>query len=637
MALMSNTIEFVFTPQTANVPNNTRNDFAAITLDIPETTSRTFTSVILEVTARETDGVAQSLTAWLLGIKLGAVAFSDVVTTNTMTNSGEEQTWLLTRDVTSYFNTNFGAGASQTCQAAVRLTTPGANNLTAKLIITYVHDDADTTRIKTARIPFDSNTARLITTLQEMGTNQVPDLDDKLPEASKVYRQIFFELYANEAATTTTDLQLSFSLDAEAEVTDGLHEQALTSSVWYKYHWIRNDLDTTNAHAFKIRALGATNTFTNMSVVLCVTYEYDHATTTRTWQSLLLPGVSSTAPTGGATSGDKSVATFEFWIEEPGTITLEQSAVLCFLNASGTVNLTVAAGAATPRLYLVTQGSIQCGQYTLNHRIDSGGASGAGITLARGLNTLTLEWYADSQVVGSLGTSLTALLCLNYTADKTTTGNANRTLIYGLGTTAASVSAGLVEVAAVAPSVPESLYYVNGVVLRGEFQRTASAQGGGVAISAERQSGEGPADGWVEVYAAPLETEDEMGLYTIAADATKLYDRHPVDPDGARLALETTRKYRMYTTAAHWSSLYMLLTYHSIPFTVAGNATDYTGTGGGLTVNVHRADTHELEATTTTAVGGGFSATVYDNTIKRYVTIWQDSTHFGRSDDEYPV
>src|SRR6185369_4429841 len=101
---------------TAGLAVATRNDFAAITLAVPENTSRTFRSVIVHVFCRDNQNASTSLTSWLIGIKLGAAAFDDVTTTFTMTASGVSEDYYFKRDVTAYFNTNFGAGTTQTCQ-----------------------------------------------------------------------------------------------------------------------------------------------------------------------------------------------------------------------------------------------------------------------------------------------------------------------------------------------------------------------------------------------------------------------------------------------------------------------------------------------------------------------------------------
>lgn len=637
MTLRTKTIEYAFDCSTSSLAAATRRDLSAITLYSPETSSRTFKSAIIVLHARQNDTTAISMTSWLIGIKLGAVAFDDVTITDTITHSGETSTWQLVRDVTSYFNTNFGSGSSQTCQVGFQFGAVSTVNISVKLILTYEYDDASaTTRIKTVRIPLESFTGRLTTTMTEMGTNQVPALDTFLTEASKTYREIFFEVYANEASTTTTNTQLNHQLDNEANAFDGSHVQNQNSSMWYWRTWVRNDMATNVTHAFKASSQGVSNVYTNLAVILVVTYEYDHSSSTTPLNTLLLPAICSGSSFGGTAAGDKSRQKFEFWIEEPGTITLVQSGLLCYFNADNTVACSILAGSQTARTYTATQGTIQCGGYSFIHRIDAGGGAGsAGITLARGLNTLTVDWYAGAQVIGQAGTNMTALLCLNYTSGKASAGDGvhNHTTVHTIATTAANATNGLVESSSVAPYISESSRWVNGFAAVAMVNRTASTQGGGISIEAEYQSGEGPADGWAEVFNSMLDTEDELGIYIEAANASPYFRRHPNDPDPNRMSVTTARKWRIYATGIHWSALLAYVTHHAITYSAAGTVSAYTGAGSGITVNIHRSDTDEKVQTATTSSGGTYSATWYDNTVAVYSVARQDSTHVGRSDN----
>lgn len=213
MALRTRTVEYSFPTNTATLAAATRRDLAAINVDIAETSSRTFRNVTLEVHFRGDETVAASMTSWLLGIKLGAAAFSDVTTTFTVTNSGDQQAWTLRRDVTSYFQTNYGAGTTQTCQVGISIAALATANHSAKLLITYEFDDASaTTRTRTVRIPLESSTAQLTATLANIGTNQIPALDTFLPEATKTYKSVMLEASFNDGGNATTDFSLGIAL-----------------------------------------------------------------------------------------------------------------------------------------------------------------------------------------------------------------------------------------------------------------------------------------------------------------------------------------------------------------------------------------------------------------------------------------
>jgi hypothetical protein len=638
MALRVNTVEFPFTTRVTSLDADTaptRHDFSAITVYIPENTSRTFRSVEVEVTCRDDSAVVQSLTAWLIGIKLAAVAFNDVTVTSTITNSGETQTYIFNRDVTSYFVTNFGSGTSQTCQVGVMFTGPASgfvNNITAKLIITYEYDDASqTTLIKTVKIPLDTTVGALTTTATEVGTNQIPALDTECGESSKVFRDIWIEVDGNEAVTAATATQLGITIDAGTEELDGSHDQTLISGTWYKYISRQTSMTTNAVHAFKLRSTGAA-VFDHPAIILCATYEYASSSATA-YNSLQIPLELDADGPSGTTSAAQIRYTVDVYIEEPTTITLKQSGVYLAYGESGAVSgPSVAAGAQTTRLYTHVVPSTRAGMCSLTHRIDSGSAAGsAGITLARGKNTLTLDVFKTSGV-GNDFTPMSAMLYLNYASGKATGGiptHNHTTRWWALDTPAAFNSKPFTPKT---PNIPSTDYYVNsyGILMFGITQTAGSYS---ASVDAEILSGEGKADGWVNLMLWHMVATSENSCFYYVADSTPVWRRFPTDPITSRLAVETSRQFRCVQPRANWVGISQLLTHHAIKYAIAGTVTGYSGDGSGLTVNAYRSDTHEWIGTTTTAAGGTYSITWYDNTINVYVEVRQDSTRLGRSDD----
>jgi hypothetical protein len=69
-----------------------------------------------------------------------------------------------------------------------------------------------------------------------------------------------------------------------------------------------------------------------------------------------------------------------------------------------------------------------------------------------------------------------------------------------------------------------------------------------------------------------------------------------------------------------------------IAWTVSGTISGYTGDGSGITVEIFRVDTGEKVLQATTAAGGTFSKTWFENTISLFASARQDSTHAGRSE-----
>lgn len=649
MALRTKTVEFPFATNTASLNAATRHDFAAITLDIPENTSRTFRSVFIEVICCDHVTATTSISSRLLGIKLGAVAFNDESISDFIQDSGARERYRFTRDVTSYFNTNFGSGTSQTCQVGVQFGGIATQSICAKIIATYEFDDAaQSTRVKTVKIPIDGNTGRLTNSLVELGTNQVPALDTFLPEASKSYKQIWFEVMASESnAGVTTDFNLDLALDAESAVSMGTLEMAKNNSTCYSVIWVRNDMTTNTTHALKASS-STTSRMGLLGGMLCVTYTYDHSTTTSVLNSLSIPmpTITSVIKANDGTTGAYR-SELKFFIEEPGTITLRQSGVIVKTTqadaATGTYNLRC--GSQSYRAYTFNPSSNagDAGHFTLWHRIDSGAAAGsAGITLARGENTFNLDYYFATNIWASVNSS--ACLILNYTSDVATGGadTHNHTTRWLVQRSQITTNNSFETASGFSPSIAESNYYTTAVGYL--YINTMSANSGATvlqALSAERLSGEGAADGWQNI----VSSFSNIGYPTTIEnfiDASPLFDRHPSDPDGNRLALEGSRKYRFHTTRNSnaldgIACVEMIINYHAITFTIAGVVTGYTGDGSGITVKVHRSDNDEYVTSGTTSTGGTFSITWYDSAITVYCQARQDSTHRGRSDNSNAV
>ena len=626
------TTAYTTTPTGSQIFLGQHHDFDSITLNIPENTTRTFRSVFAEFTARDACTVAQSPQMVHMGAKLGAAAWTDTRVVDTITNSGEHQSYRFMLDLTSYFQTNFGAATSETCQlrlgtlAAVNETQGSWNNLTARLYITYEYDDAaQTTRVKTVRIPLESPTAALSAVLTEIGTNQVPNLDSFLPEASKSYKDIFFEFSANDASGAVTDFNLALALDAEAEVQTGSLEQALTSATFFRYIWKRTDMTTNAAHAFKARSTVATR-FSFPTIVLVVTYEYDHSASTSLMNSIIIPwDLAGVIP--GSAAGPKR---FErtFFIQEPTTITLAQSGILYSFNANTSANPVIAVGDQADRTYTHSLGSLACGQYCLMHRIDSGAATGAGITIARGLNTIVIDVFASTANIHS---NASGLIYLNYTSGKHASGSgvhAHTTFWFGQGYTA---DTRVHELTAFAPNIPETNWHAvaTGFVCSIISQAAADM---GIVVEAEVKAGEESEDGWMPLYQDSYESAAENAVTTIYVRAREQFKRYTGDPDTDRLEMETTRQYRVYAGVAPWlSGFYMLLTYHAITYTFSGNV---TGSGGGtVNIDIYRSDTDEKVGSTSRVGNGSYSFTWYDDTINLFAEAREDATHLGRSDN----
>lgn len=636
MTVRPNTIEIPFVTRTTALANAVRHDFAAVTVDIPETTSRNFLSVRMEVSMRTGGTGGGPITGRTLGAKLGAVAFSNTTQTETIADSGEDMTFQFSADFTSYFNSNFGSGASQTSQVGFEYTATTAmevRNLTAKLIITYEADDTGlTTTVKTVRIPLDSTVGALTTTLAEIGTNQVPNLSTLLPEASKSFKHVWFEFQANVTGNNTTDFALELALDAEAAAVFGTTAMALNSSTLDKYIWVRNDMDTTAAHQFKARTTAVAR-YGSASIVLCVTYTYNDATSTGVFNSLMIP-FAVDAGFGGPTSADAVRHTVEHLVQEPGTITMVQSGVALFFASGGTFDGFVRAGAQAFRQYTHPSTSTLCGGRVLGHRIDAGSAQGAAQTLVRGKNDINIDCYvptADSDTTVQPG-MVCGILYLNYTSGRSASGSLahNRTVrrhifsstpLTNYRITSAAVSIGSFAGAFYVPFVAfGTIGIYRGLIIN-------------CTVAIEVLSGEGgPSWNAYKANEARLQggAAAENANMFFCTETTR-WKRYSADPDPRRsIEFSGSRRYRTWTHVSPAAAdMEAWLTLSGIRFTIADTVQNFSGDGSGISVNIYSAD-GTLIRTVTTGVGGGFTGAVFDDTVTYFADAVQGGTA-GRS------
>lgn len=698
MATRTNTIEVVFDARTTQLALGTRLDFAAKTIYIPENVSRTFISGEIEVVAHDNIGSATSLTDWLIGIKLGAAAFNDVTQTLTLTNTGDHQTFIMDREVVSYFTSNFGNGASQTCQVGVQFGAVAMLPINVKINLTYEYDDTElrdsgtaesggastltdtdkawttdafagsyititggtgsgqtrkiasntgtvitTTaawgtnpaagsaysiylgRVKTVRIPLDSRTAQETAVLTEVGTNQVPNLDTFLPESDKVYRQVWFECEFNDGGNATTNYNLALALDAEAEVSRGVLNQALNTACWGNDHWIRDDMATNAAHAFKARSTTASR-FSLLSVVLYVTYEYNHQASTTILNSLKIPISFDSGYLG--VSAQPRRAVLDVNIQEPGSITLVQSGVLLRFDDTASVTVNLSVGAQANRAYVLTAGSVQGGPYTLAHRIDSGGAQGAALTLARGKNQIKINAYASSSATGW---SLGGWLFLNYTSGKHASGvGAHNHSVFKDLLDMNNATAVARQTASIAPiSIPESNWFINGLGFEviGMIITDITQP---FDLSADILSGEFTDEGRLNIGRWQTRTDGELQPALLVSNAAPYFERFAADPDVNRLDVESARVFQFDSTSMV-IGMRAWVTYHAITAAVSGTVRGYVNDGSGITVKLFRASDDIYLASTTTAAGGTFSLTAYDDVADVYCMAYIDDNRVGRS------
>ena len=631
MATRLKTVHYAF-PTLAALTNNTLTTLTQITMYLPETGTKTFRSVVAHVTFDDIiTNTGGSLTTKTLNFRLsGAGAYNSVANANTLTNSGENQSFHLTADYTSYFSTNW-TGTSMLADFQLQInqstgTTTGMVNVGVTFEITYEYDDTSTTQIKTVMIPLNAPVSNITTGAVTYDT--FPALDTYLPETSKVYRNMYIIVQGNEHRNAaTTDHTMTINLGAST-VTTGNYEGALASDRWFRYVW--------NLTAAGFVATGATQNFQLSATVArvnhpqcyaVITYEYNETTSTSIMNSVLLP-LDVDAPFGGTTASDYQRATRDFFIQEPGTITTNKVAFYPFWSqvaAIGGLNMRIGTGAFVT--YTDTA-SVLCGTNGAMVRNDSA------FTLVHGRNSLNFDVYRTD--TADFGWNASGFWIINYTSGKHSTGSGahNHTVFWGLLQNGTAAAANNWDVAATSIIIPEASHYITAIGSRLITLLSATTPGG-ISIAIERLSAEGGIQ-WERIFGDIKQTDAEIGTFYSWSQSKFLFKRWPNDPDSDRIDAETNRRWRINlpqpaaTNASGWVGASQIFTYHSITYTVSGTVSG--SSGGTVTLNLHRATSGEKVLSTTRTGNGTYSFTWYDNTEDLFVEARESGTLLGRSD-----
>jgi hypothetical protein len=630
MATRLKTVKYAF-PVLASLVNNTLTNLTQITLNLPET-AKVFRSVVAHVTMNDViSATGGTLTTKTLNLRLGAAAYTSIANTQTLTNSGENAAFWLSQNFTSHFVTNW-TGTSMTCDFQLQInqttgTSLGMLNVCVELVITYEYDDASATHIKTVMIPLNAPVGSL--TAAAVTYDTIPALDTYLPEASKVYRDIYIVIQGNTSINgTATNHTVTLNVGAATHTTGGFLA-ALASDCFIRYIWDLTSAypSTAAAQAFQMLASVATR-MNHLQAYLVVTYEFNPATSTSIMNSVMLP-MEVDSPMGGPAATDAQRGERELFIQEPGTITTNRVAFFAFWQQAAAIaglNMRIGTGAFVAYTDIA---AVLCGGNAAMIRND------AAFTLVRGRNELNFDCYRTD--LTDFGWNVSGFWLVNYTSGKATQGVGahNHSVEWSLqqhGTTVAATSWGI---SALAPVIPETKYYITALGTQLVVQTNATTGPGGVNVTVERLAAEGGVK-WEEAYTDISQHDSEVGVFLTYSQIKDLFDRWPGDPDANRMDLEVARRWGIYTpgtngAATVWVSLNLVMTYHTITYTVAGNITN--SAGGTVTINVCRANTGERVLSTSRVGNGAYNLPWYDNTENLYVEARESATLLGRSDN----
>lgn len=609
---------------------------------IPET-GITFKSVVLFVDCVNdiTNTTAANLTNPTIGIILDSVAISTLVLPNPLVNSGEKEAWQFSRDVTSYFNTNW-VGTGMTWSVRVNFTGMLTNNHAAKIIITYEYEDTSspTAHIKTIRIPIESTRSLLTTSFQTVGgATAIPAIrGGYLPETNVVVRQVFLEMWSNAATNATTDFTWQTRISGGTAIDTYRHEAAMNSATWS--HAI---VDITNQSLLYNNSLecivnGVTNRNVTTGGMIVVTYEYNPTTSTTIYNSLMLGAVDTSGWIGGTTSIDANTWERNIYIVEPGEINIMESGIALFSNDQGTYTFNVRLSGSTSgqtnyTSYVQTAGALQCGCYSLVHRIDSKGQNGNGIYLTRGKNLYRIYFYSNT---AQAGWNLSGFLLLNYTSSKHSDGvGAHTHSVYQHVSDNITSSGSRVNTSnIITPSIPETYYNIIGYLFWINYNIGATTDINFTLDAEVLSTDMQKVSGWQTIYNGTSRSDSENINGWIYAAARTNFTRWNGDPDIDRLYITSGRRFRLSSGALWTGNMGYWYTYNSITYTVSGTCSGFSNDGSDIDIDVFRlleTDKYEHVLDLKTVAGGTFSGQYVNDTDILFVTARQDDTHVGRS------
>ena len=649
MATRFKTIEYVWDNVVTATAETTMYTSGDITINIPETASRVFKFVLLELTVHDNEGtVADDLSVRNMGVSCnGGTNWTDRNISNALADTAENMSYIWTADVTAEFVARFSGSSNTTTRFRTQMDYASTGNqflnIGAKLIITYAYDDAGvTTQIKTVRIPIQSNNSRLSNTAADIGGtgSQIPLLNSYLPEAGKVFRDIFFELWTNTQPSGTAPTPLNLSLGSETEISSGSFVNTSQSPILYRHIWKRSDLTTFGSAAHVIKArhiLSGSSLFSNIGGWLTATYEYDVSSTGSVMNSLVFGIAEEDGPTPPV--AEIQEYTKLLWIEEPGPITLVDSGVFITANPSATstvFNCRIGSGAQQALLgsYTSNAQTGQAGMSVFMHKFGSGYATpyGSGLTLNRGQNFIDFAWYSATATRYS---NLSAIAILNYISGVMPGGSVeshNKSVMYLGSPTMDTQRAAATRFTWVGSyDIPETNYFLNGITFVIDTNNAATVSA--AVLSAESNAGEGNGSGLNTIYVGLQLATSERMPYRNFGLGRKIYKRYPTDPDSERLNVESARTYTYETLLTGPLGVYNWITYHTINYSIAGSVGSYAGAGSNIPVYAYKSVNRELIGSTLTGAGGAYSIVWYDNVGSVYTEARESNSKVGRSPD----
>jgi hypothetical protein len=612
---ITKTVHYCFQNQNDVIANTTAS-FDSLMIYLPET-NKSFISTKLGVSTRNKSSIPIGYTKRYTALGLNGGSKVAIQNTQNTGQSGESISLYYTNDYRNLFTASFGANnLSASAQLDTIFTISGSalagliptQSFECSMLSVTYQCNTGSTQIKSVYIPLNAPSGDLSTTKPGTPNDVIPALDTYLPEANKVYRDIFIVVEGNENRASSTDSTLTMQIDSLTPSGSFFFEGALASDTFYQIFWKLSGsitFDTSTTHDFYIwsQSLGR---YCHPIVYMVVTYEYDESSTTSVMNSIMLP--MELTSTIGLSATDFQKASRTFFIEEPGPITTNRISYMLYMDQQ-VVQTGLNARIGTGSFVTYTdRANVLCGSNALMIRNDNA------YTFSRGRNSLEMNIYSTRGVATS-ATNPSGYWMINYTSGKSSAGSYahNSTVIQNIDPFGSVAAATGRLISGVSASLKEPYYYLTAI---GNSFYCLSSGLGGVSILPERLASEGGPE-WMSSYTDLAKTDTELGIHAMYSTARSVYQRWVGDVASDRVDPKVQRDNAMIASIGNWNNLDFLYTYHSITSSISGSVYNTGGQPVGL--EVCRVETDEIILTGSRTGDGPYSFVWYDNTEPIYI------------------
>lgn len=640
---MTNRIKTITVPFAFDaVPDHANNTLTLVgnnTIYIPEnngTTPVVFKDVALFVTHQDlATATGSTLADWDANVTLQGATSSVIAEAADLTNTGENVGGLFGPiDFTSHFTTNFGTATSKTCLVSTRFSRSTGTGVTTRGVyawmdITYQYDDTQPTHIKTICYPI-SNVSGALSSTANNSVGVVPQLTGAggmLSEASPTIRQIWALVQGNHCINAgTAGSFLSANTGGATTVAFPISQSNLATDLYRYYVYNANTVNTAAPFSFRLWSNNATRWHNAMSE-LWVTYEFDAANTSNVL-NYVEGGVEFDSPANGTTSANAEIISRTILIPEPGPILpVRQAFQLYYIaSASGTPQVKVNAQSAYTGYAMV--GSVIGGMNSLQHRFDTGGSGGNGLTLQQGENTFNIALYrSTAQALYNTSGKIKILYHSGVSANGVGAHNhvIRRTALPMRLTTLTQNTFNAVF------EVGDSYWLTT---YGADIYKYSPASADATSLRIKQNGGEG-SETWVQSYADLYINDAELSFSQAVARLRNDFKRHPADLDTNRMDANVAHRWQLSALVAGAYGIQHFGTVHNITYTWQGEIANTQG--GNVTIYLCRADNGERMYKTHITGNGTYTINTYDNSVQYFAEAYESNVSMGRSNTSNAV